>query len=121
MLRFFRSNVWLGIVTFTAILALFAALLAIRGLGAANADRERDRIAADVASCQRGNANRQIAAQQIRDVTRALVAAGSNPQRVEEVLSIVEPVLERTPVTDCGEVILGANPEVLDFPPPEAP
>lgn len=115
--RFLRSNLWVSVATILAILGLAMALVAIGGLGRVQDQRERDRINDGVAGCQRGNNNRQIQAQQIRDVVTVLVEARSGEGSAQPILDVIEPVLAETPVTDCSEVITGAAPDVPDFPP----
>lgn len=116
MAAFMRRNVWLALATALAIVALGAALIAIGGLGRVEDRREADRVAADVSSCQRGNDNRRFQAEQIRRVVeRIAMFTGVEEADRALLLAAIEPELEPR-VTQCAEVVIGADPTVPNFP-----
>lgn len=125
MWKFLRDNIWLGIVTAITILALAAALIAIGGLGQVQDQREADRIADGVSGCQRGNNNRQDQAADLKNAIAGTVDAittftGVPAERAAALHQVVVDQLEEDVVpivTDCSEVITGADPNVADFPP----
>lgn len=115
--RFLRSNLWLAVATAVAVAGLVIALLAIAGLGQVQDQREADRIASDVAGCQRGNVNRANQSETLRNVVHDVsVYLGADELRASQIVGAIEDTTEPT-VTDCSQVILGADPDTADFPP----
>lgn len=124
MVRFLRSNVILALVAAIAVLALLGAVVSLSWLGRVQDDRENDRVNADVASCQRGNRNRAEQSDQIRTAIEGAVEevatfAGAEPQEIAGLHLVVSDRLTADViaiVTECADVVPGADPEVENFP-----
>lgn len=111
------------VLSVLTVIALAGAAFAVFGVLAADDARERDRIAADLAGCTRGNVLRlQVVAigdanQEMLEGVLDVVLPIGRTQRVDDIRAELEPVLaehrariDDIELTDCAEAVHGARP-----------
>ena len=114
-----RDISWRLIQVLAAIstLALVGACVSLVWLTRIQSGREDDRVASDVASCQRGNENRRAASEQLRSVVITVAEfAGADGTEIDLLLAELADELEPI-VTRCAEVVPGAPVGTPDFAP----
>lgn len=105
------------------VFALAAAVWAVFGVMAGDLERERDRIAVDLSSCERGNVGRQSdidvayatedLIQGILDVVFANVRDPNTAEALEDQMAPLfaehRAVVDRIELIDCESVVLGSR------------
>lgn len=131
-MRFFR-RIWesprlIPVLSVMTVVALAGAAFAVFGVLAQDQARERDRLAADLASCERGNVLRlQVRAlgeadqNLVTGILDIVLPSGSEP-RVDVLRDQLTPVLAEHQATiedivavDCQQLVHGGRPTITTF------
>jgi len=121
--KMWESPRFIPALSVMTVVALAAAAFAVFGVLAQDEARERDRVAADLAACERGNRLRvQVIAlgeadqDMVTGILDVVLPAGQSI-RVDEIRAELQPILNRhqariddIQLTDCNAVTRGAPP-----------
>lgn len=115
----------LPVLSVMTVLALAGAAFAVFGVLASDSERERDRIASDLASCERGNIGRQTdidiahATEDLIDgILTVVFARAADPATAGQIGVELEPLFQehraavaQIQLIDCETVVPGGTPK----------
>ncbi len=127
--RVWASPRLIPVLSVLTVIALAAAAFAVFGVLAQDDARERDRVATDLAACERGNTLRlQVVAlgdadqDMVSGVLDVVLPVGRSPQ-VDQIRADLEPILARhqariddIELVDCSQVTAGAKTPTTEDP-----
>lgn len=127
--RMWESPRLIPALSVLTVLALAAAAFAVFGVLAVDEQQERDRVASDLASCERGNDGRrsdikiaEATEGMIQGIIDEVLPAGSSP-RVDQIRADIEPIVVRhrdavaeIKIIDCQAVVPGGSTSTTEAP-----
>lgn len=127
--RLWDSPRLIPVLSVMTVLALASAAYAVFGVLAVDQQQERDRVASDLAACERGNDGRRsdiriarATEDMVQQIIDTVLPAGAS-DRVDTIRMELEPVfvrhrqaVARIEIIRCAEVVPGGSPTTTEAP-----